>query len=374
MTPLGDGSSGMQVHDALGTSAVVPPDGDEPVRWIVGAYSASPSRFDWDPSAEAHYLEGVLALPGLRGLEVPFTDSLHKYDEPWLLARLPHHLDVVVTLIPGTTSRLKVRPRFGLASTDGEGRRAALDLAAHAAEGVHRLNDAFGRAAVVAVELHSAPRVGDGGSTSHALAQSLTELASWDWAGARLVVEHCDTRVDGRAPAKGYLPLEDELSAIKAANAQAGSDVGVSVNWGRSVIEARAVDGAVRHVRQARDAGLLAGVVFSGCAAADTRFGAAWADAHVPPAPHGTSRATDRDGGEQRELLEPLSLMTGQRVRETVEAAGSLGVAGFYGLKIAPLRDATLDERVRTVGESLAVVQRAAAAATLVRADQAEVT
>lgn len=58
---------------------------------------------------------------------------------------------------------------------------------------------------------------------------------------------------------------------------------GLVVNWGRSMIETRRRVGPTEHVWRARRAGLLAGVVVSGCASRDTECGAAWDDAHLPP-------------------------------------------------------------------------------------------
>jgi hypothetical protein len=88
-------------------------------------------------------------------------------------------------------------------------------------------------AAVVAVELHSAPTRGPAGVSSSVASfrVSLGELSGWDWHGAALVVEHCDAWNADHAPAKGFLSLQDELAAIE------GMPVGISINWARSVRE-----------------------------------------------------------------------------------------------------------------------------------------
>nr|WP_246223648.1 DUF4862 family protein [Pseudarthrobacter psychrotolerans] len=56
----------------------------------------------------------------------------------------------------------------------------------------------------------------------------------------------------------------------------------VAVNWARSVIESRDTTAPDRHVELARQAGVLAGVVHSGCSPRPTPFGGAWDDAHLP--------------------------------------------------------------------------------------------
>ncbi len=52
------------------------------------------------------------------------------------------------------------------------------------------------------------------------------------------------------------------------------TQIGMSVNWGRSAIEGRDPSLPVRHVRQLRARGLLDGVVFSGAAATHGAYGA----------------------------------------------------------------------------------------------------
>ena len=148
---------------------------------------------------------------------------------------------------------------------------------------------------MVAVEIHSAPNTTKGTpSSAEAFARSLGELLSWDWQGARLVVEHCDAPGPLGPPAKGFLPLDGDIAAVRAANAAAlsakkaeskddasessdgggGKDgrvrgregpVGLCINWARSVLETRDPATALQHVVQAADAGVLAGVMFSGC-------------------------------------------------------------------------------------------------------------
>ena len=326
-------------------------------RIFVGAYAAAPSLSGWNPNDEEKFLTSVLALDGVAGLEVPFTDKLHKYDEAWFLQQLPEHAQFVVTTIPGTMARLKVDKTFGLASSSESGRRSALDFAQEALKAVRRLNHKMGRPSVVALELHAAPVAARGAATTAALEASLIEISSWDTDGALLVLEHCDALMPYQAPAKGFLALELEAQAIKKANEVTGNPMGVVVNWGRSVIEQRRPEAAREHITYLRDHGLLRGVVFSGCARVDTRFGDAWDDIHVPPAPAGSGDEGSHKTSDN-ELLEPASLLTPDRINECLQAAGTLPETGFHAIKVAAPPNASVDQRVSVISRTLAVVKR----------------
>jgi Domain of unknown function (DUF4862) len=337
----------------------VTPPRDEP-GLILSAYAAAPALDAWIPSDEADFLAAASRLPGVAGLEVPFYgDRLHKYDGGWFLNQarnLPPGLRFTITTIPDTMDRLADNPGFGLASTDAEGRQAALASAANAAEAVRRLNDAAGCAAVLAVHLFSAPRpstsagVVDGGRSTEALQESLAELAGYAWEGATPVLEHCDAartstaRPAGVGPwAKGFLPIEAEIAAVLAADA----GIGLALNWARSVIEQRDVRAPLRHLKLARDTGLLAGVVLSGCAPRATRFGGVWDDTHLPPA-----------------SLEADSLLTTGRIREMADMLGQGAHAHhrpppLRGLKVSAPPGSPVAERISILSGSIAAVRSA---------------
>lgn len=343
------------------------PNEQTPEALIVGAYAAAPSLIGWDPEAEGRYLDAILALDGVVGLEVPFTGSLHKYDEDWFLNRLPAGVELVLTTLPGTMARLRESPEFGLASTDDSGRNAALAFANQARAAIHKLNDALGRRAVTAVEFHSAPRAADGGSSPDSLMRSLSEIGSWDWAGAGLVLEHCDAVAGNRAAAKGFLPLEAEIDAVRSAAHQSGPHLGMAINWGRSVIEQRNPEAAAQQIRLVRQVGLLDGLIFSGCAAVNTRYGPAWADVHLPPAPspRANLQATlDHDGSNgdfdaQMSFLERDSLLTPRLIHESMQASGPGRESGFRGVKVAAPPNATTEDRIRAVTQAVVIVQQA---------------
>ena len=322
--------------------------------FFVGAYAAAPSQQGWDPAEEGRFLTEVLGLEGAAGLEVPFSGTLHKNDEPWFLQHLPATAEYIVTTIPGTAARLQADPAFGLASTSVAGRKAAVQFAGEALEAARRLSAHTGGSPVRVLELHAAPVADDGRSSVSALTESLLEISDWDWQGVQIVLEHCDAFVPGRPPAKGFMTLEAEAEAVSQANASTGRTVKLNINWGRSVIEQRNPDAALDHVRFLRQAGLLGGLVLSGCADVGTRFGPAWADVHVPPAPLGSDGESAESG-----VLEPASLMTADRIGACLQAAGTEAGTGFRGIKVAAPQHATVDERVAVVARTLAIARQA---------------
>jgi hypothetical protein len=282
------------------------------VKLFVSSYALASPQTPWDRTQEAALFDG-LAEMGLAGLELPFTGRLHAHDEDWLVTRLKHDWKFIVSLLPGTMEHLQRDERFGLASTALEGRLAAMNFADEARRAVGRLNEALGRPAVAAVNIHSAPRAG-AGSSAAAFSASLTELRGRDWFGAELLVEHCDTVVRGFAPNKGFLSLADDLASTALSRGK--TPIRIILNWGRSALESRSERAPAEHIALAKKSKLLAGVFFSGITADDDLYGA-WRDTH---APFSTSR--------------PSSLLTPAAARGALKLAGELS---YVGLKIQPL-------------------------------------
>lgn len=319
------------------------------MRTIVGAYAISPAATAWNEAGEKALYDGLKALPGVRGLEVPFTGKLHRHDETWLFANIDKRWDFVVTLIPGTMGTLQQDKAFGLASDDAAGRKAAIDFARQALEAVGRLNAAAGRNAVIAVEVQSAPTQGAAGGkgSAAAFADSLAEIAGWDWQSARIVIEHCDAFRPGHPPTKGFLTLDNELQAIAKANRSAKQPIGVSINWGRSVLETYRTETAIEHIKKARNAGALSGLMFSGASGAKTPYGA-WEDSHMPQAPApGIANAAEG------------SLLTEAEIKASLAAAGPK--LDFVGAKIAvrPV-DAPVATRLGLIGDLMKLIDRTA--------------
>ncbi|QCO19429.1 DUF4862 family protein (plasmid) [Azospirillum brasilense] len=282
---------------------------------IVGAYAAQP-----DAVAERRsYLEAVLSLPGVDGLEISWGAPGWDEDFPILadlFERGAGQGQHVLTLIGAAASAAVKDPTVGLASTDAVGRARAVELVAAA----HRAVAGFierGQS-VLAIEVHAFPSLpaagaGEGG---RALEGSLREIASWDWGGTALVVEHCDARPTAGPWQKGLLPLDVEIAAVTAAAAEATTPLGMAVNWGRSAIEERDATAPERHARHLRSAGLLRGVMFSGATGRDGAYGPAWSDVHPP-----------------------LREQVGESVMERGHVAATLDAAGpdllYEGVKVA---------------------------------------
>lgn len=313
-----------------------------PPRYVVGAYAASPAHQRWDPVLEERFLRGLAELPGVGAFELPWMGSLHPHDDDWLLDRMPEAIDAVVTDIPFIMPRLAADPGFGLASRDLDGRRAAIAAAGLLRDDVARLNDRRQRRAVVAVELHSAPRRDR--ADAGAFAASLGEIASWEWHGATLLVEHCDTLVAGRDPEKGFLRLAEEIGAIRLS----GADIGLWLNWGRSAIELRDAGLVAEQIAEAAASGLLRGLMLSGAADRDGVFGHAWIDAHHP---------FRRDA--RHPFGDPDSLLTEDRAAVAIAAAGDLP---WLGVKVGwPGDEGAVEDRVRMVAHAVDALARAEA-------------
>ena len=281
----------------------------------VSSYAAASPAAPWNRRAESALFDGFVGMD-LAGLELPFYGSLHAHDEGWLMDQLRPDWRFVVTLLPGTMTRLKDDIHFGLAGADKDGRRRALDFAENARRSIADLNSRLGRKAVAAVEIHSAPRLAGSGARSslEAFADSLTELRGRDWDGAELLVEHCDAAVPAHAPDKGFLRIEDECAAIGLSSGP--TPARILINWGRSAIETRSADGPLQHLRRAREAGLLAGLFFSGATPAHPEYGA-WKDSHAPFS--GTC---------------PESLLTPAAAKAALDEARQIS---YLGAKIQPL-------------------------------------
>lgn len=302
---------------------------------IAGAYPAAPRHHDVDSEegraayvrADAAFTDALVekvSMLGAGGLELAWHDGRLHPREDEHLAALPPTWQHLVTTIPDTMVTWRTEPTFGLASPDDAGRAAALDRLAALRDRLAELSaHRGGRSLAVAVLVHSAPRLGhDPAAGRRALTSSLQEAAAWDWGGAHLLVEHCDAG-DRELPAKGFLPLDDELAALDDA-AGLPTPVGLLVNWGRSVIERRDRRAALDHVVAAAAAGQLSGLMFSGVAAGGATE--PWLDNHLP-----SNDVCD------------TSLLRPRDIAETVAAARAGGadllVAGVKVTATAPSTD-----------------------------------
>ncbi len=242
-------------------------------RWWLGAYALHATLDPWTESERRAWRERLLALRSIRGLEIPLPDTI---DETWL-QNLPRSWDYILTLLPATMQSLARQSDFGLASRTAEGRAAAMQLARKAQRAVAAVHEHLGRRAVCAVHLHSGPArrsaavISDGQNLRH----SLEEICTWEWGGADLILEHCDAFRSPETSVKGFLALDEELTATE------GLPVAHGVNWGRSVLEMRDVNGALAHVEMIKARGTLRSFIFSGTAVGDPIYGD-WQDNHAP--------------------------------------------------------------------------------------------
>lgn len=295
---------------------------------IVGAYAALPAgRVEQEEFYTA--LHGEL---GVRGLEIPYKDALDD-DVPWLADQVRGRFtESVVTAIPGTMMRVAQDSRFGLASGDAEGRVAALAFVRQIRADIDRLNDEAGEQVVAALQLHSAPTAGAQLSAfEHSLEELLGDTGASGPGAPALVIEHCDRFHPDFVGEKRFLSLEEEAELAQKLG------LGVTVNWGRSALEAHDAVLPARQVGALVEAGALAGVMFSGAGPDANQYGGPWADAHLP-----------------HQADEPTSLMGDAEIRACLEAAR--GQQTYQGAKIQVPAGASVPERLAMLGRILGLM------------------
>jgi hypothetical protein len=156
-----------------------------------------------------------------------------------------------------------------------------------------------------------------------------------------VLVEHCDAPRPGSRPEKGFLPFVEEVDVLGSLQDQGSAPVEMVVNWARSVIESRNPGTAAEHIAHAREAGVLAGVIFSGCSPEETGFGYPWIDAHLPAA--------------EVEGAPGSSLLTSDEIRRCLVAAGEPPITGFkIGL---PREGLSVLQRVERLRQMCALVE-----------------
>lgn len=314
---------------------------------IVSAYAAAPHDLAKDPTGEIEWYQALRDNPLVDGLELSYTSGLHPEGGKRLAALLDPAWSLVVTNIRRTLGAGYRNPAYGLASADDAGRRAAVDDVATLRRHIAQLERP-----VLAVELHSAPNRGRAESSAAHLERSLDEILSWGWGETRIVLEHCDAFRSSDRVQKGFLSLVEELETIAALSERLNADVTIALNWGRSVIEAEGVFGADQHLDLALRAKLLGAFFFSGAAAVDSSYGAAWRDIHLP---------LNAD--------EPTSLLTSARIQSCVERLPRS--LGYVGIKSTSHPSRKGVERLAETFGLLNEVDRYAQAAGLVRPERA---
>ena len=309
-------------------------------KYVVGAYPASPAHSNWNPDVEREFFDSLAKDSRIDALELPWLGSLHPHDDAWLIKNFPEVFSAVITDIPFVMSRIGQTSTYGLASSDKEGREAAIYDVRKVNDALRKFNDSRQKKVVSVIEIHSAPRrIGD----VHSLASAIEEIAHWNWDGASLVIEHCDAWVKGQQPEKGFLTIEQEIEAIRLS----GVDVGLFMNWGRSAIELRDADQVAEQITFARESGFLRGLIFSGASDQDGVFGSAWIDAHHP------FRKSER-----HIYGDSLSLLTESRAKSAIDAAGAIS---WLGIKLSWLKsvEGTIPQRTAMISSALDVIDEA---------------
>lgn len=247
-------------------------------RYYVSAYTTSPSPQIWDPAVESQFYHHLAKSSEILGIEQPLYLDSKRYPLNWLRENISDHLSMIITTLPVFMNLAQSDPLLGLASIHEKHRSAAVRVMENINQQIHELNQMFSRKVVSAIHFHSLPKNKEElRGNKAALAKSLQEIKTMDWLGAELNLEHCDAQLSLHEVDKGFLLLEDELEALN----QVGG-FGLVLNWARSAIECRSVDGPIKHIQMAKQANLLRGFFFSGCTDNPTSEYGLWKDTHIP--------------------------------------------------------------------------------------------
>lgn len=297
--------------------------------FVVGAYASLPE----DRHDQEEYYALLAQNDWINGIEIPYPKDLAQ-DPAWLSKQIPSHWNLnTVTAIPGTMQHMWDDGRVGLASSDEDGRAAALEFAEKVRQGVLELANLQGRKTVSFVQLHSAPTTL---ATAEAFTSSLETLLSKDWAGAQLVIEHCDALRPDWKPEKGFLELEQEIDIAQSLH------LGIHLNWGRSCLEARDEHYPEVQIKQCAQAEVLTGIIFSGAGPEATQYGYEWIDGHLPA-----------------QCDEPTSLLTEDLIATSSRSALESKTLQYLGAKICVPKHASLPERLGMIEHIYRATQQA---------------
>ena len=322
---------------------------DKPVhlqKYTVGAYTTSPNLFTWDKPSETEYFSHLRELKMIRGLELPFWgESLHPFDDHWLLGNLKPSWENVYTCLPGTMKRLADDPYFGLASTRTASRKAAINFYRTAWSCINRLKSEFGETSLHAIHITSSPRnIGVEKSASvTSLSESLKELLDWDWGKTKILIEHCDAwTAQNPSPHKGFLTLGEEIEALEQAESSGTPHLGIVLNWARSVIETRDVAGVCNHIDLAQRHNMLKGIMFSGTTDNTNNLYGKWSDLHMPPANY-----------QDFQYGEPASLLSFFEIKRSLKASDFENLE-YIGIKLLAMPDeSSMEKRIGINREAL---------------------
>jgi len=317
------------------------------MKYIVGAYATAPSLGNNDRALETDFYNQLIqSIPEIRGLEVPFWgDEIHWFGSDFLLNIIKPEWDNVLSCIPGTMGALEKKPHFGLASDDKQGRIEAVAMQKRANLMLHRMNERYGRKSIIAVQMVTGPSVPvDGVSSSKAsFLRSMEEILSWDWGGAKLVIEHADASIPNQPFDKGFFTLNDEIELLE--NLSNDYNLGVTINWARSAIEGRSSEKPIEHLKLVSQHEMLSGLMFSGVSNNDERYGQ-WKDTHMPFA-----QSFDVKHYEEN------SLLTQDNVSNTLKEV-DLDKLDYLGIKLLtiPVDTSSIEKRVGVNRDAITIL------------------
>ena len=321
-------------------------------RYIVGAYATSPNLFSWDQDSEFTYFNKLKELNSIRGLELPFWgESLHQFDDQWLLSNLHPNWQNVLTCVPGTMKNLESDPYFGLASKNQSSRKNSIKFYLNAYKSVNQLKNNFGDNSVIAILITSSPFFN--GEQLYANKEnfiiSLSEILSWDWGKTKLLIEHCDAfSNENLNPQKGFLSIEDEIDSILMLNSKYDSNIGVVINWGRSAIEYKDINGPLLHIKYAINHNILSGLMFSGTTDNENNLYGAWSDLHMPPSNYLDFK-----------FFESESLMSYNNIKKTL-AKCDYDKLDFIGIKLlAQPSNSNIEKRISINRDTMTLIDHA---------------
>lgn len=289
---------------------------------VLGAYALF-AGLTPEESRAAHEL--IAERVAVDALEIPLSSlpgrperTWGHYDKDGLPKFIAKDLDVVITCIPTVVGRLKHNPSYGLASSDEEGRQIAVSDAFSAIANAEHAAQVTGRPRVFAIQLHSAPRPDI--HSADAFSRSLEEVLAKADPSVLLTVEHCDATRPDQHVAKGFLELSQEIEAVRAFESDR---LGVTINWGRSMIEGHSAGYVNDHIAQAREAGVLKGLMFSGATNRSGPWGPAWQDGHMAPR-----------GEHPLLVFSHMSLLGQEEIDAALTAAGPIAERAYTGVKV----------------------------------------
>ncbi len=289
--------------------------------YILGAYASAPSVWKKDKKEESIFYNSLKEnLENIRGLEIPFYgENIHQFGDEYLIEKLDDSWINTITLIPASFNSLKKNIHFGLSSDHEESRLNAVESHKKLNSIVKKINDTKGKKVISSIQICSSPSFPKNGvsSSKDSLKKSIETLLSWNWEGANLLIEHCDSQRDFSTYQKGFLSIEKEIEILDELK---NKILGISLNWGRSVLEGRNIHEIIKHIKLAQKNKHLKGFIFSGTSPLDKNYGS-WADLHMP-------------FNNQGSYIN--SLLTENNVRSSLELI-NFDELDYLGIKLQPL-------------------------------------